>query len=311
MNLKYEYGLPNRLTGKSFADASKDIEKIFKNRLSSIDIRTKQTLMSRLKDVQENERQKQENITQYRSINQMANGDPDWPESNTPLYEEDASQNHEIVNPYAGNIKPNWFKKQMSPDSWLMRNDRNNLDTTLGIAGVAASILGPMISNRRAMKSLQKSDTYVPELLNEQQYQPNLVNRQQLLRNLSEQASTQKYNLSQTGGNYSQYAQGMANLNSTLLGTAGNLMLQSDLADAQERARIQGLRSNIQQFNIGQKDRAYDINQQNSAAYYNQLAAYKQAQGANIGAVGQSLFNLMQAKKYGKEMGRIGILKGQ
>ena len=29
MNLKYEYGLPNRLTGKSFADASKAIEKMF------------------------------------------------------------------------------------------------------------------------------------------------------------------------------------------------------------------------------------------------------------------------------------------
>ena len=50
-------------------------------------------------------------------------------------------------------------------------------------------------------------------------------------------------------------------------------------------------------------------NQQNQAAYYNQIAAYKQAQGANIGAIGQSLFNLMQAKQYGKSIGQAGKLK--
>jgi hypothetical protein len=159
------------------------------------------------------------------------------------------------------------------------------------------------------MKTIQKPEQFNPTMMDENQYQPNLINRQQLLRNASEQSASQRYAISQMGGNYAQQSAMMGNLNANRLQSTGNLMLQSDLADQQERIRIQGLRGNIQQFNIGQKEKGYDINQQNQAAYYNQLAAYRQAQGANIGAIGQSLFNLMQAKQYGKEMGKAGILR--
>jgi hypothetical protein len=217
--------------------------------------------------------------------------------------------NYMSTHPSVSSSQPNWLQRQLAPNSWLNKNDGENRTNVLGGVGLAASVLGPMISNRRAMKSLKRPDVYNPELLNENHYQPNLVNRQQLLRNASEQTASQRYAIGQMGGNFAQQSAMMANLNATRLGTTGNLMLQSDLADSQEKSRIQGLRTNVQQFNIGQKEKAYDMNQQNQAAYYNQIAAYKQAQGANIGAIGQSLFNLMQAKQYGKSIGQAGKLK--
>jgi hypothetical protein len=166
-----------------------------------------------------------------------------------------------------------------------------------------------MIANRQAMKSMYKPEMLKTNLMNEQQITPEYVNRQQLLRNAAEQSATQRYLASQMGGDWAQRSAMLSNIAANKLNTTGNLMLQSDLADIEEKKRVQGLKTNIQQFNIQQQDRVNEINQQNLANYYNQLAAYKQATGANIGAIGQSLFNLIQAKRYGREMQKASTLK--
>ena len=58
MDYKKEYGLPNSLKGKSFAVASKHLEDKFKGRNSIFDLNTKKELLSRLRDVQEMQKQK-------------------------------------------------------------------------------------------------------------------------------------------------------------------------------------------------------------------------------------------------------------
>jgi hypothetical protein len=297
--LREDFGLPNRLSGKSFANASKSIEKAFKDRTSIYDINTKQELMSRLKDMQEYKRS-QLGLT---STNQKDDGGD---ENGIELPEDvDFSKINMSGMPDTFE-KQSWFNNTFGKNSWLNKNS----DNITGGIGLAASILGPMISNRRAMKSMQPPSKLSSYQIDEQQYQPNLIDRQQLMRNAEEQASTQRNFLSQTGGSWNQFASGLANLNSSLLNSTGNLMLQSNMADNQELARIQGLKSNVQQFNIQQREKTDEVNQQNMAAYYNTLATYKQAQGANIGSIGRSLFNLMQAKKYGTAMGNAALFQG-
>lgn len=366
-NPKYDLGLPNGVKNKTYADASKHIENMFKDRNSVVDLATKKTLLTRLKDAQEAERQRlaakeqalQQNQMQQQEQNQMAGGGyPDYflnqlqsPEfqygllntgrsyvqpptqsdnsSDYTTYDNDMSTPSPITlgeqplvqNSYnrslglrsTGNLseyeKPNWLQRNTGKDSWLMKEEGANAQSVLGGVGLAASILGPMISNRRAMKSLEKPSMVNPMQLDDTNIQPNFVNRQQLLRNAAQQAGTQREMLSQSGGNWNQFTSGMANLNANLLSSTGNLMLQSDIADQQEKARIQGMKQNIGQYNIEQRNRADELNAQNMAAYNNQLAAYKQAQGTNIGNIGQSLFNLMQARKYGKTMGQVSTMQ--
>jgi hypothetical protein len=311
---KIDLGLPNAVKGKTYADASKHIEKMFKDRNSIIDIQTKKTFLSRLKDAQEVERQKlQEKPQQYEQTQQMQNGRYEGEE---PVDWENTNVNNELANPYSNNLgtRKNWLSgtfgkegtvpyqlnKTFGKDSWFGRNEGNNTTSIVGGVGLAASVLGPMIANRKAMKSLTPPKTINPMLMNQGQVQGNFVNRQQLLRNAAEQSSTQRHFLTQTGANWNQLMSGYSNLNANTLNSTGNLMLQADLADQQEKVRVQQGRQGIQQFNIGQQMRADETNAQNQAAYQGTMASYKQAQGANIGAVGQSLFNLMQAKKYGK-----------
>jgi hypothetical protein len=303
MNIKQEYGLPNSMYGKTFAEASKQLEKTFKNRNSVIDLRTKKELMSRLKDVQEVERQKLEEANGMQQQMALGGGIGDaiqggFSMQTQPTYDSYLGLSSTGVIP---NEQPSWLNRNFGQNSWANKNS----DSILGGIGLAASALGPLLSNRSAMKNLKMPETLKTSSIDQNQYQPNLVNRQQLLRNAEEQSASQRYAIGQTGGNYAQQSAMMGNLNANRLMSTGNIMLQSDLADAQEKARIQGLRGNIQQFNIQQQDRTNEINSQNQAAYYSTLAAYKQAQGANIGAIGQSLFNLMQAKKYGREMGNV------
>lgn len=296
MSLKYDYGLPSSLEGKSFADASKHIEKTFKNRMSNIDIRTKQELMSRLRDAQEVQRQQME---QKNPTNQFYDGGS---------LEYDATQEHnEILQPYSGT---SWLQRTVAnAGNWLNKNDGENKQSVLGGLGLAATAIAPMISNRRAMKSLKPPTELQANLINENQYQPNFVNRQQLLRNAAEQLSSQRYLMNQAGGNWAQRSAMLANMNTAAISGTGNLMLQSDQADIQEKARIQGMRGSVQQFNAQQSDRIAEINAQNRAAYQSTLAAYKQATGANFAAIGQTLFNAMQAQKYGKNMGYAAALK--
>ena len=329
MNYKTEYGLPNSLKGKSFAEASKHLENKFKERNSIFDINTKKELLSRLKDVQEMQRQKLEAKRQkVEGQNQMYTGGPLYPigidtdisnywnqNRGGSMYDLPATGTIESRNsslPFnamnAGQINlehninnvssdPNWWDKTKS----YMNGEKGQ--SLLGGVGLAISGLAPMIANRNAMKSLTKAKTVNPMLMNPNQVQANFVNRQQLMRNMNEQASSQRYNMSQTGGNWGQYSQALAGLNSGLISSTGNLMLQSDLADSAEKVRVQQGRQGIQQFNIGQRQRADKINAQNQAAYTNQMAAYRQAQGANIGAIGSSLFNYITAKKVAKSAG--------
>ena len=320
MSYKKDYGLPNAIEGMTVADGARYIQNRFKGRNSIIDLGTLKEFMSRLRDVQEMQKQKLEAKRQkVEGQNQMYTGGYDGEEPVKPalsIYEQTmanrANPNTQIdftsqlsnqitqganQTLTSNNNQPSWLDKASS----YMSSDKGQ--SVLGGIGLGISALAPMIANRRAAKSMTRPTTVNPMLMDVNQVQPNFVNRQQLMRGLSEQASTQRYNMAQTGGNWGQYSQGVAGLNASMLGTAGNLMLQSDLADSADKFRVQQGRIGLGQFNIGQTQRAEELNAQNLAAYQGTQAAYKQATGANIGNIGQSLFNYITAQKVAKSAG--------
>ena len=311
MSYKKDYGLPNAIEGMTVADGARYIQNRFKGRNSIIDLGTLKEFMSRLRDVQEMQKQKLEAKRQkVEGQIQMDGTDPSVSsyvgqtlQSNQPMndysFNKDISGNLISNNPGLPQAdQPSWFNKASS----YLSSDKGQ--SVLGGIGLGISALAPMIANRRAAKSMTRPTTVNPMLMDVNQVQPNFVNRQQLMRGLSEQASTQRYNMAQTGGNWGQYSQGVAGLNASMLGTAGNLMLQSDLADSADKFRVQQGRIGLGQFNIGQTQRAEELNAQNLAAYQGTQAAYKQATGANIGNIGQSLFNYITAQKVAKSAGR-------
>ena len=321
MNYKQEYGLPNSLKGKSFAAAAKHIEGKFKDRNSIFDLNTKKELLSRLRDVQEMRRQKLENKTnKVEGQQQYGEGGPLTFSSIGDAW----SQRQNRYNAGFGNPDTNTsnsFGRFLQTD-----NSRGNSGGGFGklksyvtseggqerIAqgvGLAASILGPMLANRNAMKNLHPAKKILAEQLNSGSVQPNFVNRQQLLRNAAEQSNTPRYNMAQTGGDWGQYTQNAANINANVLNSTGNIMLGADMADNAEKTRVQQGKQGIEEFNLGQRQRAEEMNAQNQAAYDSTMAQYKQAQGANLGAAGMSLFNYINAKKTARAAGYASTLR--
>jgi hypothetical protein len=143
-------------------------------------------------------------------------------------------------------------------------------------------------------------------MLMDESVSSNFVNRQQLERNITRQAGSNRQALLQSSsGNFGQYASNLQALNAGTSNAYANALLGADLADSQEKIRVEQLRNSLKQFNINQRMTAQEMNAQNKAAYNAQIAAFKQATGANIANIGTSVFNLMQAKGYGKEIEKL------
>jgi len=84
MDLTVELGLPKAIKGKSFADAAKYIENLFKGRNSGIDMSTKKTLMRRLREAQENVKKDMEVSTNQEFANGGLSRKEDYKSSENP-----------------------------------------------------------------------------------------------------------------------------------------------------------------------------------------------------------------------------------
>ncbi len=418
MDAKTSLGLYNAIAGMTYSEAAKYIEKLFKGRNDIASLETKKTMMSRLRNAQDAEKQKMQN-TKQQAEQRLAYGgstsglpqgvatmadvkqyQKDYPEEmamgrtvemehtknetladrisadhikdlltskNTEKYYtglKEAGLTDELA--YGGKVNRQFVKggltgqelpsieneEELNIDPWMSNTDywgqsgkkveqqysnptyeqtfdnidlntsgtdsflgkagnflKENQTGIMGGVGLATSILGPMLANRAAKKNITRPDTINPSNINLGSVQPELVNRQQLERNLTNQASTSRQALNQMGLSQSQLAGGYGNIHRGSADALANTTLQANIADSQERIRVQQGRLGLQQYNNQEKYRAETENLANRAAYDNQMAAYTQAQGANIGSIGKSLFNYFQATNYAKEMGKAGILE--
>lgn len=289
MNIKEEYGLPNRLSGLSMSEASKALDKMFKERNSAIDKSTKALFMGRLRDVQEMQRSQLE-LQQNEMQNQMKGDAP-------TQYLTDA-----LTKGAQEAVAPNWFQRTFTNDnSWWKKNEGANATNVLSGIGLGVAALAPMLANRAAMKSMKPPKEITPMLMDEN-VTPFFTNRQQLERNIDKQTSTNRQALLRaSSGDFGQYAANLQALNAGSANAYANALLQADLSDNEERKRVQQLMMSLKQHNLQERSRVAEMNTQNKAMYDAQMAAFKQATGANIGNIGMSLFNLMQAKDVGKE----------
>jgi len=329
MGAKTALGLPNKVEGMTYADGAKYIDGMFEGRNDVISLRTKETLMARLRDAQEMEREKMQK-TAPQGQRQLRYGgeeegvlgtnenqdsytlDPDDPFTTAPddieKYYGAETETMEEGTPYDTSIEgtPEGTKGFFGQAGDFLKENKTGV---IGGIGLAANILGPMLANRRARKDLKAPDTLQSPQMNLGMISPNFVNRQQIERNLANQAATSRQSVSQMGLSQSQLAASQGNIHRGTSQSLANAMLQADLADTQEKTRVQQGRVGLEQYNQQQQFQTDQLNLQNKTRYEDQLASLKQAGGANIGAIGKSMFNYMQASNLAKETGKSGIFE--
>lgn len=301
MKPKEMYGLPNYVQGLSPAEASERIIKAFSEKNDLPSKNTLNVFMRRLDDAQKFTKQQLGLNNPQGSQNQLANGTDYLPlgisnvVNEVALAKQLSGQQDESLPPTG-----NFFNRTFSNDnSWWKRDDSKNGINILSGIGLGISALAPMLANRMAAKSLTPPKDIEPLLMDET-VSPFFVNRQQIQRNITNQASSNRYALrNASSGDFGQYAANLQALNAGTSNAVGNAMLQADLADAEEKRRIQGLQMSLRERNLRERTRVQEMNQQNRAAYDSQIAAFRQATGANIANIGTTLFNMLQAKGYG------------
>lgn len=320
MDIKATLGLPRGIEGKSFSEAAKYIEDLFKERNDHASLSTKKAFMLRLRDAQE--MQKQEMQQQGAQQGQFAYGGMQNQYDNGGGVNKFGDVIPEYVDPVSpANIQVSEPLDSSMSDLNVMSQGLNigttsdnsgffkkNAKSILGGIGLATSALAPMLANRSAMKNLKKPKTVQTGQLDPNLFSPNFVNRQQLERNLANQSSTSRQAARQQGLSQGQLAGTYQGIHSSSANALANILLQSNLADAGEKSRVQQGRAGIAQTNLQQQGITANINAQNEAAYESQMGAYRQGIGANIGAVGKSAFNFMQASNYSKYAGQAAKL---
>jgi len=309
-------GLPKSAGNKTFAEASKHIESLFKGRNSGIDNSTKKSLMQRLRKEQDTLKQSQEPVDNTNSFQgggtiPFADASPYESPYNyeNPLnqYLPEASTPPEYQVPGAGQNITNMAEtiQENSQESWLGRN-KDELLTGAGMATMGI----PLITNALAKSKLEDPGVVQARTL-DKELTPELVNRQQIERNLVQQLAGQKHSLAEkSGGNFGQYAANVQSMHSGSAQALANTTLQANLADAQERSRVEQGNLGIDQFNIQQQTRADEATAANQAAYQSQVSAYDQAQSQNIANIGKSLFNYGQSTQYADSMSKVMSLLG-
>lgn len=318
MDAKKALGLPNAVKGMTYSDAAKYIDNLFKGRHDFASNNTKDALLGRLMNAQEIEREKvieqeraeqqemQQQQLKYGGLEGEPRDDVVQPmtsrevDMSTPKQEaEDRIRSDEssILDQVETQDEPGFFKKA---GSFINKNS----GAILQGLGLAASVLGPMIANKQAMDSISPAQTVQPGRIAASTYKENLVNRQQLSRMLANQSATSRQALRQTGANLGQLQAGYSGIHNATSNALANVLLQADMADTGEKARVQQGKAAIQSANIQQSTSAAEKTAMNQAAYESQMAAYKQAQGANIGSIGTTLFNYVLAKDYAKYAGQ-------
>ena len=126
-------------------------------------------------------------------------------------------------------------------------------------------------------------------------FSENLVDRAQARKNIMDAASTTgEYMRESSGGNAALFSAMMQGADTRTQRTLGELSYQQDVQDAQEKARVEGLKNRQQAIN-SQIQQQIDIqNQQDMAAYNNMIQDSVANLAQNIGNVGTEQTRISQ-----------------
>lgn len=186
-------------------------------------------------------------------------------------------------------------------DSWFSSSENmGKLTAGIGIAAQGAGIISNIIASNR----LKKPKKLTPFTINKTGIKENLVNRQAIMRELTNREESARGALAEnSSGDWGAYASNAAGMHAGTAKASSMAMLESDIADAQEKARVQGAGLEIDKFNSIARGETAQANEQNYAAYETQKGLYDQGIAANIGSLGQTMVNYGIAKQTGKYVG--------
>ena len=323
-NLERELGLPKSVQGKTFAEAARYIENLFEGRNDKISLDTKKTFLKRLRDYQEAEKAalqaeaearmqeamnaeqmqqmqaQAETVNAVKQSNELAlGGIPTQEEITSGILGTTQFGNQQAAANTAWAYKPTFWDKTTGALGKAGRFLGNNATNILGGLGLATATLAPLIYNERAKDELEAPEAINAYTISPGVFQENLVNRQQIERNLANQAASSRYAASTAaGGDAGALMNTFTGIGTGTANALANAMLSADMADAQEKARVQGQRANVLQSNARQQMRADEINAANRAAYEDLRSQFGQAQAQSLTNMGTTLFNYMQSRNY-------------
>lgn len=175
----------------------------------------------------------------------------------------------------------------------------NTEDTALGKARFSALRYAPIASD---IYSLATADRPTP--MDPSRYQQfgtfteNLVDRAQARKDAMDAASTTAQYLQEaSGGNAALFSAMMQGADTRSQRALGNLSYQQDIADAQEKARVEGLKNRQQMMNAQIRQQIDIQNQQDQAAYSNMMQDSLTNLAQNIANVGTEQTRMSQVNQ--------------
>lgn len=122
------------------------------------------------------------------------------------------------------------------------------------------------------------------------EFKPNLINRDQIKRDITSSEATAAYDLrNASGGNAGRYLANRVALNNQANTNLAQANLQSDMADSQEFARVEGLNFQQDSANKGREMQVTNWNDADKAAYQGALQDSIAGLGNNLGGLGTQL----------------------
>ena len=175
----------------------------------------------------------------------------------------------------------------------------NTEDTALGKAKFSALRYAPIASD---IYSLATADRPTP--MDPSRYQQfgtfteNLVDRAQARKDAMDAASTTaQYLQESSGGNAALFSAMMQGADTRSQRALGDLSYQQDIADAQEKARVEGLKNRQQMMNAQIRQQIDIQNQQDQAAYSNMMQDSLTNLAQNIANVGTEQTRMSQVNQ--------------
>jgi len=341
--------LPNNVKGDTYSDTAKNIDNMFANREDKYSIDTKKEFMQRLAMDQErvkaemlerenkvegqnqmwgggwagttlmsglnsiSEKQSYDDIVKkVKTLQNTAGKDTNMiePQNSLPDVSEDWLA-REAMNPF----EKAWdsTKKGISNVNDWMNKDSNAAKLASGL-GLATQGIG-IWANVAGKNELEKSAPVEAYRINPNMYQENLVNRQAIQREIANQSATSRKAMTETsGGDVGALMSNMSGIDNASMRASSQAMLESDIADSAEKARVQQGQAAIAQYNSQAQAKADIATAQDLAAYNTQRAMYQQGIAQNISSLGETMMNMAlvnRAMKFkNQEVDLLGLTEG-
>lgn len=185
-------------------------------------------------------------------------------------------------------------------DKWKAQSTGDKVSDISAAVGALTQVSG-IVANTIMKKRMKEPEAVTAHTINTGNMNPYLVNRQNIQREIAGSTATgTRIAAESSGGSAGAYASNALGVHSNSLKASAAALLNADIADATEKARVQQLKTGVGEFNAKAMTEADVASAQNRAAYDAQKSAYNMGIVGNVGAMGEALMNYGIATKSGR-----------